>query len=175
MVLKVPWAQKQLLRAFEKGIFQFFASFWVTKLKPSSCHRKCLKEWFWSFLQLKKEYSQRLKRSFFNFLQIFKWRSWNGFLGVGHRKLLRKWFSRYLELKNEYSECFKRSVFSIFQIFEWQSWNNFLGKWASVWKDPFSVFSKVLVNEAKTNFWEIDAKRQKLFKSKLAQSKFLRK
>ena len=36
MVLKLPWAQKRMLWAFEKSIFQFFASFWVTKLKPFS-------------------------------------------------------------------------------------------------------------------------------------------
>ena len=36
MVLKASWAQKRMFLAFEKGIFQFFASFWVTKLKPFS-------------------------------------------------------------------------------------------------------------------------------------------
>ena len=36
MVLKLPWAPNRMLRAFEKGIFQIFASFWVTKLKPFS-------------------------------------------------------------------------------------------------------------------------------------------
>ena len=36
MVLKLPWAQKRMLWAFEKWIFQFFANFWVTKLKPFS-------------------------------------------------------------------------------------------------------------------------------------------
>ena len=36
MVLKLPWAQKQMFWASEKGIFQFFASFWVTKLTPFS-------------------------------------------------------------------------------------------------------------------------------------------
>ena len=36
MVSKLPWAQKGMLWAFEKSIFQFFASFWMTKLKPFS-------------------------------------------------------------------------------------------------------------------------------------------
>ena len=36
MVLEKPWAQKRMLWAFEKGIFQFFTNFWVTKLKPFS-------------------------------------------------------------------------------------------------------------------------------------------
>ena len=36
MVLKLPWAQKRMLWAFEKSIFQFFANLWVTKSKPFS-------------------------------------------------------------------------------------------------------------------------------------------
>ena len=36
MVLKLPWAQKRMLLAFEKVIFQIFSNFWVTKLKPFS-------------------------------------------------------------------------------------------------------------------------------------------
>ena len=36
MVLKPPSAQKRMFWAFEKDILQFFADFWVTKLKPFS-------------------------------------------------------------------------------------------------------------------------------------------
>ena len=36
MVLKLSWAEKRMFWVFEKYIFQFFASFWVTKLKPFS-------------------------------------------------------------------------------------------------------------------------------------------
>ena len=36
MVLKLPWAEKRMLWAFEKSIFQFFADFWVAKLKQFS-------------------------------------------------------------------------------------------------------------------------------------------
>ena len=36
MVLKLPWAQKRMFWAFEKSIFQLFASFLVAKLKPFS-------------------------------------------------------------------------------------------------------------------------------------------
>ena len=32
--MKLPWAQKRMLWPFEKSIFQVFAIFWVTKLKP---------------------------------------------------------------------------------------------------------------------------------------------
>ena len=34
MVLKLPWAKKEMLWAFEKSIVQFFANFWLRKLKP---------------------------------------------------------------------------------------------------------------------------------------------
>ena len=36
MVLEQPWAQKRMFWAFEKSIFQFFATFWVSKLKAFS-------------------------------------------------------------------------------------------------------------------------------------------
>ena len=45
----------------------------------------------------------------------------------------------------------------------------------SVWKGPFSVFSKVLGDEVETIFWKTQAKPSKLFKSKLGHSKVLRK
>ena len=34
MVLKLPGAQKRMFWSFEKDIFQFFANFWVAKVKP---------------------------------------------------------------------------------------------------------------------------------------------
>ena len=36
MILKLRWARKLMFWSFENGIFQFFASFWATKLKPFS-------------------------------------------------------------------------------------------------------------------------------------------
>ena len=66
----------------------------------------------------------------------------------GNRKLLRRWFSSYLELKNVSPEDLKRA---------------------------FSVFGKYLSDKVKTIFWGREAKRSKLFKSKLDQRKFLRK
>ena len=50
-------------------------------------HRKLLTKWFWSYLELKNECSERLKRTFFSFLQIFGWRSWNRFLGKRDRAI----------------------------------------------------------------------------------------
>ena len=135
MDLKLPWAEKRILWAFQKSIFQAFPNFWVRKLKHISGDRNRLRKWFWSYLQLKNECSERLKRSFFSFLQIFEWRSGNHFLTVSHRKLFRKWFCSYLELKNECSECFKKAFLSFLQISESRSWNNFRGKW----RKPFTT------------------------------------
>ena len=44
-------------------------------------HRKLLRKWFWNYLELKNECPERLKKTFFSFLQIFEWRSWNHFHG----------------------------------------------------------------------------------------------
>ena len=43
-------------------------------------HRKVLRKWFWSYLEIKNECCQHFERSFFIFLQIFEWRSWNHFV-----------------------------------------------------------------------------------------------
>ena len=44
-------------------------------------HKKLIRKWFRSYLELKNECCERLKRAFFSFLQVFEWRSWNHFLG----------------------------------------------------------------------------------------------
>ena len=158
MVLKLPWAQKQILWAFELVIFQFFGNFcseevetifWESEAKRSKRfkskigYRKLLGKSFGSYLQLKNECFERLKRSFFKFLssevETISWESEPNRSKLfeskfGHRKLLRKWFWSYLELKNECFERLKRSFFSYFQIFQWWSWNPFLGRWGKVFK-----------------------------------------
>ena len=61
--------------------------FWESEAERSKLfqskfgHRKLLGKWFWSYLELKNECSEHLKRAFFSFMQIFEWRSWNHFLG----------------------------------------------------------------------------------------------
>ena len=51
--------------------------------KLKSGRRKLLRKWFWSYLDLESECSERLKKPYFSFLQIFEWRSWNCFLEKG--------------------------------------------------------------------------------------------
>ena len=162
MVLKLPWPQKQMFWAFNKGIFQFYPNLWVTKLKPLSgkgrqsvenylneffFQEKPLTKEFSSYLETKPECFQRLKRPFLWFFCQFlsgevKTIFWeieakhsNIFKSkFGHRKFLRKRFWSCLELKRECCEHFKRAFFKFLQIFEWQSWNRFLGKWGKEFK-----------------------------------------
>ena len=113
MVLKLPWAEKRMFWAFEKCISQFFADFWVTKLKP---------------------FSGKVTQSVQNYL--------NQNLVV--RGFLQNGFESFLS-----------------------SETNVL----SIWKGHFSVLCKFLSDEVETVFWEREAKRSKLFKSKF-ESKF---
>ena len=55
--------------------------FWESEAKRSKLfksnfgHRNLLRKWFWSYLELKNECSQYLKRAFLIFLEIFEWQS----------------------------------------------------------------------------------------------------
>ena len=85
------------------------------------------------------------KWHFSNFLQIFKWRSSNHFLGKWGKALktiynqnlvigsfLENGFEGTLSSKTNVLRVWK-GHFSVFlQIFEWQSWNRFKGKWDNV-------------------------------------------
>ena len=154
MVSKLPWAQKRIFWVFEKSIFQFFADFWLTKLKPfSGKERQSVKIYSNQNLAmttfLKKGFEATLS-SKMNVLSLWNkhfsvfWKFLSGEVETifwesqakrsrlfkskfGQRKLLRKWFRSYLELKNECSERLKLPFFSFLQIFEWRSSNRFLG------------------------------------------------
>ena len=55
--------------------------FWESEAKRSKLfkakfgHKELLRKWSWGYLELKKECCEWLKREFFSFLNIFKWRS----------------------------------------------------------------------------------------------------
>ena len=140
---------------FEKAIFQFFASFWLMKLKPVSGKVKqsvqdCLNQNFViaSFLEnsfdatwsSKANIMSVWKEQFTVFCRFLSGKFESNFWEreakrsklfkskFGHKKLLIKWFWSYVEFKNESSECLKRKFFNFLQVFEWRSWNHFLGK-----------------------------------------------
>ena len=102
---------------FEKGIFQFFANFWVIVLKP---------------------FSEKVIQSVQNF---------------SNQNLV---ISSFLE--NGFGATLSSKT-----------------KVLSVWKKHFSFLGKFLSDEVETVFWESEAKRSKLFKSKFGPRKLLRK
>ena len=72
---------------------KFETIFWKSEANRSKLfkskfgHRNLLRKWFWRNLELKNEYSERMKKRFASFLQIFQWRSRNPFLGKGSKVL----------------------------------------------------------------------------------------
>ena len=104
---------------------------------------------FWSYVELKNECSERLERAFFNFLQIFKWGSWNHILGNWGKALT--YLNQNLVIGSFLENSFEAT---------WSSIMNVL----NVWKGQFSDFLKILSDEAETIFLESEAKRSKLLK-----------
>ena len=152
MVLKLPWAQKRMSWAFEKNIFQFFANFWVTKLKPFSGKVRqrvqnylnwnlgvgsFLENGFEATLISKANVLSLWKNHISAFCKVLSdevktpfWkkeakRSTLFKSKFNHKKILRKWFWSYQKLENEYFEGLKRVFLSFLQSFEWRSWNRF--------------------------------------------------
>ena len=232
MFLKLHWAQKQMFWAFENGIFQFKASFWVTKLvsfsgkvrqnikiylnqnlvKKSFLETR-FKSWgeermFWTFekrifqffakfwVTKVKLFSEKGRQSEAVYLnQKFVIRT---FLGNGFGATLR-WKTNVVSVWKEHF-----SVFAAFWVMKSrpfsgrvrQSIQNCLNPYLviesflenglevtlssrtnvlSVWKGHFSDFCKVLSGKVETIFRKSKAKRSKLFKLKFGHKNFLRK
>ena len=153
--MKLPWSEKRMFWAFEKGIFQFFANFWVTKLKPFSGKVRQSIQNYWnqnliigSFLENGFEATLSSKT---NVLSVWKvhFSVFSKFLSdevetifweseakhsklfkskFGHRKLLRKWFWSYLELKNQCCERLKRAYFVFLANLSLKKLEPFVGK-----------------------------------------------
>ena len=144
MVLKLPCAQKWMFWAFEKSIFQFFANFWMMKLKPLSRKvrrsvqiylnqtlgmRTLLENGFGATLNSKANVVSIWKGHFSVFCKFFSdevetifWESEEKPSNLfkckfGNKKFRRKLFWSYLELKNECCERLKNAFFSFLRIF----------------------------------------------------------
>ena len=80
--------------SISKGRFSFFCKFlsdevetisWKSEPKRSKLfkskfgHRKLLRKWVWSYLELKSEFLEPSVRAFYSFLQVSTWPSWNHF------------------------------------------------------------------------------------------------
>ena len=160
MVLKLPRAQKWMLWAFEKIIFQFFANIWVMKLKP----------FYGKVRQSAQNYlNQNLVIG--SFLE-------NGFEATLSSKInvvtvWKEHFSVFCKfLSDEVETIFCGSDTKRSKLFKSKFGHR---KLLSVWKEHFSVFCKFLGHEVETIFWESEAKRSKLFKSKHGHRKLLSK
>ena len=159
--------------AFQKSIFQLFANFWVTKLKPFSWNmRQTIQNYFnqtlviGNFLENGFEATLSWKA---NVLSAYKChfsvfpkalrdkvptffskperkRSELSKSKLGHMNLLEKWFWSYLELKKECCGRLKKSFFS---------------------------FCTFLSDEVETIFWERETERLIQFKSKFVHRKLL--
>ena len=143
------------LWAFEKGVFQFFANFWVIKVKPFSGKARqsvqsCLNQnlaignflenFFEATLTSKINVLSVWKGHFSHFCKFFSEEVLTVFWeGEGkcsnlfksklcHRKLPRKWFLCKLELKNECSKRLKKVFFSFFANFWLTKLKPFSGK-----------------------------------------------
>ena len=145
MVFELPWAKKRMFWAFEKVIFQVFANFGVTKLKPffgkvrqrvqSYLNQNVvigsfLGNGFQGTLSWKMNVLKVWKGHFSFFCKFLRYEAETVFWEseakpskvfkskFSDKELLRKLFSSYLELKNECSKGLKRAIFIFFQIFE---------------------------------------------------------
>ena len=143
---------------FQKRSFLQFLSdevetiFYESKAKGSKLfksklnHRKLLRKWFWSSLEIKNECSDHLKRAYFIFLQISEWWSWTHFreseakrsklfkLKFRHRNVLKKLLRSFLEFHKQYCVRVNVAFFRFLQISYWGRWNHFLAKWGKEFK-----------------------------------------
>ena len=124
-------------------------------------HRKVLWKWFRSYLELKNECCERLKRSFFSFFPNFWVTKLKPFSGKV-RQSIQNYLNQNLVIGSFLENCFQATLCSKTNI-------------VNVWKEHFSVFCKFLSDEVETIFWESEAKRSELFKSKFGHRKLLRK
>ena len=144
-----------MLWAFEKGIFQFFSNFWVTKFKPFSGKVRqsnqnylnqnliigsSLEHGFEVILSSKTNVRSLSKGHYSSFCKFLSdevetifWeskakRSELFKSKFAPRKLFIKWFWSYLEPKNECSERLKRAFFSFLANFWVTKLKPFTGK-----------------------------------------------
>ena len=160
MVLRLLWAQKRMFWVFEKRIFQFFANFCVTKLKPfSGKARLSLQNHLNSksvIRSLLENGSEATLRSKTNVLSI--WRKVSVFCNFRVTKLIplsgkvrqdiKKCLNQNLVIRSFLENGFDATL---------SSEKNVL----SIWKGNFSDFYKFLSDENETVFWECETKPSK--------------
>ena len=175
MILELPWAQKRMFWAFEKSIFCIFESFWVTKLKPFSGKvRQSAQNYLnksmviGSFLKmvLKRSWAQKdifwalEKNIFWSFASfcVTKLKTFSGKV----RESLQNYLNQNLVIGNFLENDFEGTFSSKANVLRF-------------WTKHFPIFCKFYNDKVETIFWESEAKRSKLFKSKFGHTKVFRK
>ena len=124
--------------------------------KSKVVHRKLFRTWFWSYLIVKNECSERLAMTFFTFFPNFR------------NSKLKPFFGK---MRQSVKNCVNPKLF-IGSLLK-NGFEATMRSKANVWKWHFSDFDKFLSDEVETIIWESKAKRQKLFKSKLGHRSIL--
>ena len=174
MLLKLHWAQKQMFWAFEKGIFQFKASFWVTKLISFSGKVRQNIKIYLNRILVKKSFLETGFKSWGE-----KWMFWT------LEKRIFQFFAKFwvtkvklFSEKGRQSEAIYLNQNFVIRTFLENGFGTTLSSKTnvlSVWNKHFLVFCKFLSDEVETIFRESEAKLSKLFKSKFGHRKFVRK
>ena len=129
--------------------------FWESEAKRSELfkskfgHRKLLRKWFWSYLELKNECSERLKRAFQLFASFLVTKL-KPFSGKG-RQIVQIYLNQNFGISTFLENGFGATLSSKTNV-------------VCVWKEHFPVFCKYLSEVVETIFRENEAKRSKLFK-----------
>ena len=139
------------LDVFEKSIFQFFANFWVTMLKP----------FFWEARLSSKTNVLSVWKEHFQFFASFWLTKLKPFPGKV-RQGVQNYLNQNLVIGSFFKNGFEATL----------SWKTNV---LSIWKGHFSIFCKFLSDEVETIFWERETKRSKLFKLKFDHKELLRK
>ena len=152
----LAWPQKRILWAFEKGILQFFASFSVTKLKSLSGKvQQSVQTYLNQDLVTERFLGNSFEatlRSRTNVVSVWKGR---------FSKSVKNYFNQNFVIARFLENGFKASLGSKRNVL-------------SLWIVHFTAFCRFMRDQVETTFRESEATRSKLFKSKFAQTKFLR-
>ena len=130
------------------------------------CQRKYFRNWFWSYLEVKNECSERLKMDIYIYIYIF----FAHFLVNKLKMFLRKAGQSTQNCVNPKSDI----VYILENGFE-TTLRSKADVLLNLWKRQISVFCTFLSHEVETAYCESKAKRSKVFESIFDHSKHFRK
>lgn len=130
--------KNECFQHFKMKVFIFKNFFFSYEVETISWEGKVklFRQWFWSYLDIKNEYSQCFKITFFTFLKIFEENVETDFWESDSKcsKLFKlrddhsKRFSSYLDVRNECSKRLKMILFTFFASYWVTNLKLFSGK-----------------------------------------------